>query len=161
MEAEVYSETANPQQAEDEIPAHWRSLPRTYAYGDRVQANLEDNSKVLGVAKRVYVKSSNGNAAGQYKISWEGTDVDEMDVSDAESDNLEPYEGDASRGFFEVRDGFWSPPLPSPLSSSLYLVLIHIHAPLRSSNVCANGGAKLKGRQLQIKNFGMSGSPAG
>jgi len=100
MEAEVYTETANPQQAEDEIPAHWRSLPRTFAYNDRVQANLEDNSKVLGVVKRVYVKSSNGNPVGKYKISWEG-DVD-MDVSDAESDNLEPYEGDASRGFFEI-----------------------------------------------------------
>uniref|UniRef100_A0A7S2BG46 Uncharacterized protein n=1 Tax=Florenciella parvula TaxID=236787 RepID=A0A7S2BG46_9STRA len=102
VEAEVYSETANPQQAEDEIPAHWRSLPRTFAHGDRVQANLEDNSKVLGVVKRVYVKSSNGNPVGKYKISWEGADVDEMDVSDAESDNLEPYEGDTSRGFFEI-----------------------------------------------------------
>jgi len=99
VEAEAYTETANPQQAEDEIPAHWRSMPRTFAHGDRVQASLEDNSKVLGIVKRVYVKNSNGNPVGKYKISWEGADVD---YSDAESDNLEPYEGDASRGFFEI-----------------------------------------------------------
>jgi len=95
----LYTETANAQQAEDEIPAHWRSLPRTYAKGDRVQACLEDNSKVRGVVKRVYVKSSNGNPVGKYKVSWEG-DMDEMDVSDAESDNLELHEGNASHGFF-------------------------------------------------------------
>ena len=156
MEAEVYSETANPQQAEDEIPAHWRSLPRTFAHGDRVQANLEDNSKVLGVVKRVYVKSSNGNPVGKYKISWEGADVDEMDVSDAESDNLEPYEGDASRGFFEVRHGsallylFLSPlsPLPSPLSPHLGSDPYALHDPLRSLGVCADGGGLLMDRQL-------------
>ena len=41
------------------------------------------------------------NKGGLEKLlaSWEDL---EMDVSDAESENLELYEGNASRGFFEV-----------------------------------------------------------
>lgn len=101
--AEVYTaEAANPQA--DDIPEEWRRLPRTFKSGDRVQANLEDNQKVAGVVKRVYVKSAGGQPVGKYKINWEG-DVNDMDVSDAESDNLEPYEGDNQRTFSQMLFG--------------------------------------------------------
>ena len=53
----MYSEGGNPQQAEDALPPHWRTLPRTFNNGDRVQVrgiNRGSTSEGGGACRHLY-----------------------------------------------------------------------------------------------------------
>lgn len=65
---------------------------RRFKENDKVQARLEDSSILVGKVRRVYeARDETGAFVGRYKIDWEGT-VEDMEFSDAESDQLEEYE---------------------------------------------------------------------
>lgn len=85
-----------------DVPSYVRKLPRRFQVGDRIQAILEDRSIIVGVVRKVYVKkdTETGTYLGKYKVDWEG-DAD-LDVSDAESDNLDVYEPMNKGMFFQL-----------------------------------------------------------
>lgn len=65
---------------------------RRFKEQDKVQARLEDSSILVGKVRRVYeARDESGAFVGRYKIDWEGA-VEDMEFSDAESDQLEEFE---------------------------------------------------------------------